>query len=133
MPALRSLSPQYLPDEHGEAHVLNLSGRAATQRPRPARNIALTGHFGSGKSSVLDRRQRSDGCELEVKVINLSLPSLGIGDARLSEDPGDKTTLDTTNLIQKEIVKQLLYRRKPSDTPASRYNRLDALNSAQGE
>ncbi|UZF56591.1 hypothetical protein LH935_00835 [Gordonia polyisoprenivorans] len=36
---------------------------------------------------------------------------------------------DKTNLIQKEIVKLLLYRRKPSDMPASRYSRLDIFDT----
>lgn len=131
---LRSLSPSYDPEQHSDyVGILTTAlGKTGTDAPR---NIALTGHYGSGKSSVLLQAQR----ELEqagAKVINLSLPSLGIGDGRLPMD-GDKA-LERTNLIQKEIVKQLLYRRKPSDMPASRYRRLDtfqvvpALRTAAG-
>ena len=120
-PNLRSLSPVYIPDQHGEyvdILVAELS-KAAVWAPR---NVALTGHYGSGKSSVLTETQR----RLEnanLKVINLSLPSLGVGNGRIPKD-GDPA-LDKTNLIQKEIVKQLLYRQKPSDAPSSRFNRLD--------
>lgn len=123
-PTLRSLSPVYAPDQHKD-YVEILKAELTKSGPDAPRNIALTGHYGSGKSSVLLETQRAleeDG----VSVINLSLSSLGIGDGRIRKD-GDKE-LETTNLIQKEIVKQLLYRRKPSSMPASRYNRLDAFD-----
>lgn len=123
-PTLRSLSPVYAPDQHKD-YVDILKAELTKSGPDAPRNIALTGHYGSGKSSVLLETQRAlegDG----VSVVNLSLSSLGIGDGRIRKD-GDKE-LETTNLIQKEIVKQLLYRRKPSSMPASRYNRLDAFD-----
>ena len=123
-PILRSLSPAYVPDQH-QNYVEILKAELTKSGLDAPRNIALTGHYGSGKSSVLVETQRALG-EHGVKVINLSLPSLGIGDGRIREN-GDKA-LDTTNLIQKEIVKQLLYRRKPSDMPASRYSRLDTFH-----
>lgn len=123
-PTLRSLSPVYAPDQHKD-YVDILKAELTKSGPDAPRNIALTGHYGSGKSSVLLEAQRAlqgDG----VSVINLSLSSLGIGDGRIRKD-GDKE-LETTNLIQKEIVKQLLYRRKPSNMPASRYSRLDTFD-----
>jgi hypothetical protein len=121
---LRSLSPAYVADQHKD-YVEILKAELTKSGPDAPRNIALTGHYGSGKSSVLVQTQRALE-KHDVKVINLSLPSLGIGEGRIRKD-GDKA-LDTTNLIQKEIVKQLLYRRKPSDMPASRYSRLDTFH-----
>ena len=123
-PTLRPLSPAYVADQH-EDYVEILKAALAEPGADASRNIALTGHYGSGKSSVLIETQS----QLEqggVKVINLSLPSLGIGDGRIPVG-GDKA-LDKTNLIQKEIVKQLLYRQKPSAMPASRYSRLDTFD-----
>lgn len=124
---LRSLSPAYVPDQHHD-YVEILEAELTKSSPEAPRNIALTGHYGSGKSSVLWETQRVLEDD-DVKVINLSIPSLGIGDGRVRKD-GDKE-LDKTNLIQKEIVKQLLYRRKPSDMPASRYSRLDTFHVAR--
>lgn len=123
---LRLLSPTYASEDHGDyveilKRELNKSGVEAPL------NIALTGHYGSGKSSVLMETKRA--LEPSLKVINLSLPSLGVGDGRIPEN-GNKA-LDTTNLIQKEIVKQLLYRQKPSDMPASRYSRLDTFHAGR--
>ncbi|NWL12184.1 hypothetical protein DM793_12920 [Paenarthrobacter nitroguajacolicus] len=120
---LRSLSPAYVPEQHFE-YVEILKRELIRSGLDAPRNLALTGHYGSGKSSVLGETQRVL-VEDDIKVINLSIPSLGIGDGRIPTD-GDEE-LEKTNLIQKEIVKQLLYRRKPSDMPASRYNRLDTF------
>lgn len=122
--SLRSLRPLYVHGQHHD-YVEILEAELTKSGPTAPRNIALTGHYGSGKSSVLEETQRvleEDG----LKVVNLSIPSLGIGDGRVRKD-GDKS-FDRTNLIQKEIVKQLLYRRKPSATPASRYSRLDTFH-----
>lgn len=123
-PNLRSLSPAYVPDQHKD-YVEILRAELTKSGSDAPRNIALTGHYGSGKSSVLLETQRALE-EDDVKVVNMSLPSLGIGDGRIRSD-GNKA-LDKTNFIQKEIVKQLLYRRKPSNMPASRYSRLDTFN-----
>lgn len=123
---LRSLSPQYVADRHA-SYVTILVTELQKTGPQAPLNVALTGHYGSGKSSILNETTnvlQATG----VNVVNLSLPSLGIGDARIQS--GDEQSLSITNLIQKEIVKQLLYRRKPADTPASRYNRLDTFHES---
>ncbi|WP_139146601.1 hypothetical protein [Arthrobacter sp. SW1] len=81
------------------------------------RNIALTGSYGSGKSSIL---QSLDG----PKVLNLSLSTLG------DEPPVGQNgapPVSKTNRIQKELVKQLLYREDPSDVPDSRYRRIGSF------
>lgn len=121
---LRSLSPKFDEDEH-DGYVQVLVGELEKAGDEAPLNIALTGHYGSGKSSVLTemaKRLRTSGHE----VTNLSLPSLGIGNGRLPKD--GEQVFNTTNLIQKEIVKQLLYRRLPAQMPASRYNRLDTFD-----
>ncbi|WP_157888954.1 hypothetical protein [Mycolicibacterium fortuitum] len=124
-PNLRSLSPVYVADQHGD-YVSVLVGELSKAAAWAPRNVALTGHYGSGKSSVLTEAQRRLE-NADLKVINLSLPSLGVGNGRIPRD-GDPAR-DKTNLIQKEIVKQLLYRQKPSDAPSSRFNRLDIFRS----
>lgn len=123
-PELRSLSPRYEPAEH-EVYVEILKAELVKTGDDAPRNIALTGHYGSGKSSVLIEVAKQLRAS-KVKVINLSLPSLGIGDGRIVD--GKNAELERTNLIQKEIVKLLLYRRSPKETPASRYSRLDEFD-----
>jgi hypothetical protein len=122
---LRSLKPAYVPEEHRDYVELLLAELRKSDDDAPL-NIALTGHYGTGKSSVLTHVARELNAG-RVKAINLSLPSLGIGDGRLNTNGGP--ALDKTNLIQKEIVKQLLYLQKPSATPASRFSRLDTFRA----
>lgn len=92
----------------------------ALKNPR-MRNIALTGNFGIGKSSILDAVRDAH----PKRVLNLSLSTLGEPPSEPPADPsrGSEAT-SLTNRIQKEIVKQLLYREIPSRVPNSRYRRL---------
>lgn len=124
VPSLRSLSPKFDAEQH-EIYVKILEEQLGKTGAEVPLNLALTGHYGSGKSSVLVEVYKRLSAAERV-VVNLSLPSLGVGDGRVPQEGGRE--FDKTNLIQKEIVKQLLYRRKPSSTPASRYNRLDTFH-----
>lgn len=111
------LTPNYLPREHG-GYVAAIE---AALKDDQIRNIALSGNYGVGKSSILRevaRRQSS-------RVVELSLSTLAlIETSRLDESvPIQATT--PTNRIQQEIVKQLLYRVEPSKTPGSRFRRIE--------
>lgn len=84
---LQSLTPHYEPKHHA-TYLRRLE--EALKDPRN-RNIALTGRYGAGKSSVLDKFE-----EKHRKVTQrLSISTLAPGDQGES----------TTNRIQKEIVK----------------------------
>ena len=127
VPRLSTLGPEYEPELHGR-HVAVLVA-ALTDKTRNARNVALSGHYGSGKSSVVLGVQ-AELSERGVTWVNLSLSSLGLDNterARIQEDGGSLPPL--TNLIQKEIVKQLLYRKAPSDMPGSRYFRIEPFRA----
>lgn len=115
--SLQSLSPRYNAEQHG----VYVDALEQGLRTPGVRNIALTGPYGTGKSSVL--AELSD--RHPDRVIELSLSSVG-------EEPaaaGEKTDLTSTvtNRIQKEIVKQILYRDPPSRTRGSRFRRLAPL------
>lgn len=134
---IHTLKPEYNAEDH-ELYVgylrdeLSKPARKAKESEghdddlelRP-RNIALTGSYGSGKSSILSKIVD----ELSERVVSVSLSTLG------SEEPSDEETLikdplktpAITNAIQKEIVKQLLYREKPSNVPGSRYRRIEGF------
>lgn len=113
------LTPKYLPEEHGP-YVTAIEVALADDR---IHNIALSGNFGVGKSSILQgiaRRQNKH-------VVEISLSTLApIEASKLDESvPIQATT--PTNRIQQEIVKQLLYREDPGKTPASRFRRIERL------
>ena len=127
VPVFRSLGPKYEEDLHGRhaAVLLNvLTNKSATT----AKNIAVAGHYGSGKSSVILGVQAGLD-ERKIHWVNLSLSSLGIDDTKRARVQQDGTLAPLTNLIQKEIVKQLLYRKAPADMPGSRYFRIDSFRA----
>lgn len=111
------LTPEYLEAEHSGY----VSALEAALEDDEIRNIALSGNYGVGKSSIL----RELGKRLDGRVVELSLSTLApIEASKLDESiPLQATT--PTNRIQQEIVKQLLYREDPSKTPASRFRRIE--------
>jgi hypothetical protein len=62
--------------------------------------------------------------ELQARATNISLSSLSSIDPDLDVAADrDGRPLPTTNFIQKEVVKQILYSGRPEDFPESRYSR----------
>lgn len=102
------------------------------------RNIALTGGYGVGKSSILQEVAR----QYRSKVVQVSLSTLspeetplvqskehegaqsGSASSLMSVKPLNPVATTKTNQIQKEIVKQLLYREEPAKMPSSRFKRI---------
>lgn len=117
-PSLLPLTPKYEPAKHGV--YFDVIEAALSDPTREVRNIALTGSYGVGKSSILTEvagRHSKD-------VISVSLSTLGFPDDEpLPAGDAAKAASTKTNRIQKEIVKQLLYSQDPLKTPGSRYHR----------
>ncbi|WP_156413938.1 MULTISPECIES: DNA-binding protein [unclassified Guyparkeria] len=119
---LLPLTPKYISKEH-DFYVRAINH--ALKNP-DVKNIALSGNFGVGKSSIL--RKVAD--QNRKNVVELSLSTLAPAQQPKNESDEfgreqneyDKTP---TNIIQKEIVKQLLYRLDPSSAPGSRFRRID--------
>jgi hypothetical protein len=111
---LLSLTPQYDPKLHGT--YFDAIENALQNSKTSVMNIALTGSYGVGKSSILEQVARTN----KRHVISISLSTLGFAD---EPDP-DGVKLTKTNRIQKEIVKQLLYSQDPVRMPGSRYRRM---------
>lgn len=102
---LRSLAPEFENGQHG-IYVRHLEEAVFDKRNR---NIALTGRYGTGKSSVLDDFQKKNNKD----TVRISINTLG----------PDKDDEDLTNRIQKELVKQLVYRLTPGKIRRSRFAR----------
>ena len=113
------LTPEYRAEDHG--YYVKLIEDALGQGDR-IKNIAVTGGYGVGKSSVL----REVASRREKKVVEVSLSTLGLPDG----DGGGENS--TTNRIQKEIVKQLLYRERPEKMRGSRFRRLGRFGFWRG-
>jgi hypothetical protein len=107
---LRSLTPQYVEEDHG-TYLRRLE--EAVKDPNNL-NIALTGRYGAGKSSVLEEFRGRHGKSVEQLAISTLAPGAA-GETR-------------TNRIQKAIVQQLLYGATQKVGRNSRFSRIAVLS-----
>lgn len=88
------------------------------------KNIALTGGYGSGKSSILTDFTHQVQNAKKKRVIQISLAALGgdrVTQKGASQDDGER---EESGRIQKEIVKQLLFKEAPVKVPESKFKRI---------
>lgn len=113
---LVSLAPKYQTEHHGV--YLDLLERAL--RDPDTRSVALTGSYGSGKSSVLGALPSLAWGRRVIVKLSLSTLDPELAPAVQTENPSER---EMSNRIQKELVKQLLYQLPPSRTRQSRFPR----------
>ncbi|KUM41948.1 DNA-binding protein [Pseudomonas sp. EpS/L25] len=111
------LTPKYLAEEHG-GYAAAIEAAIADDQ---IRNIALSGNYGVGKSSILREVARRQ----DNRIVELSLSTLAPIELSQLDDSVPIQATTPTNRIQQEIVKQLLYREYPSRTPGSRFRRIE--------
>jgi hypothetical protein len=129
--ALESLASRYVTEQH-ETYLRHL--QESTKEPRNL-NIALTGRYGTGKSSVLDqfesegkKRTLRTAFKKKSKTLRITISTLGSNSQRASSEETGSEETALTNRIQKELVKQLIYRMSPRDFRFSRFNRIVPLS-----
>lgn len=114
-----SLAPAYNESDHGTYRDVLVALLQDDLRRANVYNIALSGPYGSGKSSILAGVRE----KMPRRVVEVSLSSLNdVGGL-----PYEKGSEELNNYIQKEIVKQLLYRERPSRVPGSRFRRVSRM------
>ena len=114
------LTPEYLEAEHG-GYVTAIEKALNEEQ---IHNIALSGNYGVGKSSILREVAR----RLNKHVVELSLSTLTPLEVSKIDESVPIQATTPTNRIQKEIVKQLLYREDPGKTRASRFRRIERFH-----
>ena len=100
-------------------------------------NIALSGAYGSGKSSILKAFESYYRCLEEYKVLNLSLAtfkekcdSLIPQEEDSNEENGQDSSGKTESVdidqeqIEKSILQQMMYKESPNTVPNSRFKRI---------
>jgi hypothetical protein len=129
--ALESLASRYIPEQH-ESYLRYL--QEAVQDPRNL-NIALTGRYGTGKSSILDefesdsrKRRWRTWFRLKRKTVRITISTLGSNPVQPSAEGTAPEASTLTNRIQKELVKQLIYRTSPREFRFSRFTRIVPLS-----
>jgi len=105
---LGDLAPHYDPQTHGPYVRALVEGIEITG----ARNVAVAGPYGSGKSSILDGLRERYGDQI-ADVSMATIRSSGKG----PDGP-------SVNELEKEIVKQFLYVLDPAEAPSSRFRRV---------
>ncbi|MGP5548112.1 YobI family P-loop NTPase [Psychrobacter alimentarius] len=105
---------------------------AAALKHKLVFNIAITGIYGSGKSSILNTFKKSykDNSEwefLEVSLSTFKVEKISEGD-QTDEESVDKEirglTPDKIQLIERSILQQFFYAVPQSDIPLSRFKRI---------
>lgn len=123
-----SLQPQRIKKEDkAYQSVLDIEERL---QKRDATNIALTGPYGSGKSSILITLKEDFP---EHHYLNISLATLKPSDAIINKENEEKdddekgdeiSKLNLDRLIEYSILQQLIYKEKQEVLPNSRFKRI---------
>lgn len=108
------LAPKVDKNAHAE-YVHRL--RAAIDNPN-VHNIALSGAYGAGKSSIL---KTFKACYPSQKYVDVSLASFGENSQDGKEDKEE-------NKLEYRILQQLFYHVKTSDISESRFGRIERVN-----
>lgn len=143
---LKPLYPQY--DESSHSPYVKRLEKALQGEDTKIHNIALSGVYGSGKSSILEKVVKDLEEERPHTTRTISLAPLAAqlkkqddrkvnsvsneGNSASREAPGalppkSSKPSSVTNLIQKEIIKQLLYGTDPGKIPASHFHRINEI------
>jgi hypothetical protein len=85
------------------------------------KNIALTGTYGSGKSSIIKTFQKN---YTEYDYLNISLASF-----KDSVNPKPDEDENVNRLIELSILQQIFYKEKHNDIPDSRFKRIKNINN----
>lgn len=125
-----SLQPKRIsPEEKAYQSVRDIEERL---QKKDATNIALTGPYGSGKSSILLTLKEDFP---NHHYLNISLATLKPSDAIMMKKEGGKNSedepskLNLDRLIEYSILQQLIYKEKQEVLPNSRFKRIFHLTN----
>lgn len=120
---LSALTPSFIEKEHSQY----VAAIMAALEDTTIRNVALSGNYGVGKSSILQRVMELT----RDRTVVLSLSTLAPVEASMVDESVPLQATTPTNQIQQEIVKQLLYREEPGRARGSRFRRIEPFRPSR--
>lgn len=122
--------------ENGDAYFEALKQAFDNEKNK---NIALTGPYGSGKSSIIEsflkkteteelcKRKSIKDISLIISMATFLIAKSDKEDKENTQDSKEKIVIDS-NEVEKGILKQLFYKVDPSKIPQSRYRKLHKIS-----
>lgn len=92
---------------------------------RNIKNIALTGSYGSGKSSILKTFQKNNQ-SCEYKFLNISLATFK---DEINDKPESKNDDELLRLIELSILQQIFYHVENNKIPDSRFKKINSISN----
>uniref|UniRef100_UPI0040480B5E YobI family P-loop NTPase n=1 Tax=Roseivirga sp. TaxID=1964215 RepID=UPI0040480B5E len=123
-----SLSPIDKGDENGH-YSRALSWALKNRKKEDIKNIALTGSYGSGKSSILKTFQKNYKGN-DLKFLNISLATFKEEKPEFNEK-GKEIKVDKTELlrlIETSILEQIFYHEEDNKIPDSRFKKIKSYS-----
>ena len=114
--------------ENGDEYIEALNWAFQNKK---VKNIALTGPYGAGKSSIIEtflRKNDEDKSALNkirISALKISMATFLKGNAA-TDEPNGKIQVDADE-VEKGILKQLFYKVEPGKIPQSRYRKLHPI------
>lgn len=121
--AYHSLSPLGDADPQG-AYAQALKWALTNRRAEDIKNIAITGSYGSGKSTILKTFQNNNDDPL-LSFLNISLATF----KEEAENTNTSDSSDLLRLIELSILQQIFYREEDEKIPDSRFKKIKSLDS----
>lgn len=131
-----SLSPVSDPDNH-KFYCNSLEWALSNRKEKDIKNIALSGTYGSGKSSILKTFQETNKNE-NLKFLNISLATFKeekrndtdkythLRSDNINSDKLSKN--DQLRLVELSILQQIFYHEEYDNIPDSRFKKIRSLN-----
>jgi hypothetical protein len=123
-----SLSPIDSGDEKGH-YSKALNWAIENRKHEDIKNIALTGPYGSGKSTILKTFQKKyKGTDL--KFLNISLATFKEEKVKLDDkgNPIEKEKVELLRLIETSILQQIFYHEEDKNIPDSRFKKIKSYS-----
>jgi hypothetical protein len=135
-PVFNSLSP--INDADADHYIKALTWALDNRKEKSIYNIALTGSYGSGKSSILKTFQNQNKNK-DLECLEISLATFkeevtdnngGLSDENDVKNPKFDNSKDDEilRLIELSILQQIFYREEDKKIPDSRFKKIKSLN-----